>query len=128
MSKSNDLTLVVSEPEAVFLFTAGAATWLGADSARRPPDPVELAGKALQDSIDKGSRDPAVLARLRALREELAREPLDSMTRTVYAGLLLSLSRSLEEAAAAAFHASAAAELAPVTVPVQRRAARILAR
>ncbi len=41
---------------------------------------------------------------------------------------MLSLSRSREEAAAAAFHASAAAELAPVTVPVQRRAARILAR
>jgi tetratricopeptide (TPR) repeat protein len=46
----------------------------------------------------------------------------------VYASLLLNVSRSLDDTRAASFHAARAAELAPVTVAVNRQSAMVLAR
>ena len=110
------------------LGSALAATLGGADRYRRSFHPVERARAGLSRLLDRGPDDPEVRATLLALRRQLARQPLDARTRVLYAGLLLELAGNLDEARAAAFHASRAATLAPVTVPVVRAAATVLAR
>ena len=112
----------------VILLVLGASTWLGAGTSGDRQEMVDLANEALAISLEEGSRSSGVTARLQKLRSELARRPLDANTRSIYASLLLGLSRSTEETGAAVFHAARAAELAPVTVPVQRRVTQILAR
>lgn len=107
---------------------ATLATLRGADEARRPIAARVVAGGALDRSLARGSNDPTVRATLVELRRRVGRQPLDTATRVAYASLLLGLSRSVEETAAAAFHARLSAELSPVTVPVVRAAAVILAR
>jgi tetratricopeptide (TPR) repeat protein len=123
------------DPRARALLIAGAlavavasALWTGADAAREPLPAREIAEQALRTALERGSSDDQVRAALVSVREILGRRPLDSATRVTYADLLLALSRRLEDTAAAAAHASRAASLAPVTVPVVRRAAIVLVR
>ncbi len=113
---------------ATLLAAAGLATLRDADRARRPVTPSALASEALDRSLKRGSGDPSVRQALVDLRRRLGQHPLDTATRVAYASLLLGLSRSVEETHAAAFHADLAAELSPVTVPVVRASAVILAR
>lgn len=110
------------------LAAAGLATWLGADAARRPPGSLDLAHRALARALEMGNDDADVRSALLQLRGTLGRRPLDSQTRAIYAGLLLSLCRRLDDTRAPAFHADLAVDLAPVTVPVVERAALVLAR
>lgn len=110
------------------LLAALLATVGGADEARRSIPSRRLAESAVQRSLEMGNEDPQVRGSLLRLRRSLSRRPLDCRTRVVYASLLLGLSRSLTDTRAAAFHAGLAAELAPVTVPVVRTAALVLAR
>jgi tetratricopeptide (TPR) repeat protein len=104
------------------------ATVRGADRARRPIDPVAQAEEASILALERGSRDEDVRRMLTDFRRRLSREPLDTRSRVVYASLLLGLSRNVADMQAAVFHAGTAAELSPVTVPVVRTAALILAR
>ena len=113
---------------ALIFASAALATWLGAEPARRPIPARDLAEGALRLALERGNDDAEVRATLLALRRTLTRRPLDSRTRVVYASLLLGLARRVEETGIAAFHARRAAELAPVTVPVARSAALVLAR
>jgi tetratricopeptide (TPR) repeat protein len=99
----------------------------GADLARRRFDPRELAESALQQALSRGGGDEQVLAKLHQLRRVMGLRPLDSRTRVVYASLLLSLGGSPSDLAAAAFHARVAVSLSPVTVPIVRVAALVLA-
>jgi tetratricopeptide (TPR) repeat protein len=111
------------------LVLAGAlvATWLGADQARRKIEVRELAEGALQTALERGSEDSDVRAALVDMRRTLGWRPLESKTRVVYASLVLGLASRREDMQLAAFHADRAAELAPVTVPVVRAAALVLA-
>jgi tetratricopeptide (TPR) repeat protein len=111
------------------LVVAGAlgATWLGADRARRKIEVRDLAEGALQTALARGSEDREVREALLDLRRTLGWRPLETKTRVVYASLVLGLSTRLEEMRLASFHAGRAAELAPVTVPVVRAAALVLA-
>jgi tetratricopeptide (TPR) repeat protein len=104
-----------------------AATWLGADDARRTIEVRELAEEALQTALERGSRDRDVRDALVDLRRALGWRPLESKTRVVYASLVLGLATRLEDMRLAAFHADRAADLSPVTVPVVRAAAVVLA-
>lgn len=106
---------------------AGLATIGGADEARRGFDPQKLALSALEASLEQTSRSAEARSRLTALRSVVARRPLDTRTRAVYASLLLSLSGNLDQLRAPAFHAGVAASLSPVTVPVVELAALVLA-
>ncbi len=119
--------LVIWTLIVILLVGAVVASMSGADRVRRQYDPRELAESALRQAFMQGSDDDAVLMRLHDLRRELGRRPLDSRTRVVYASLLLSLSSSASELSAPAFHARLAADLAPVTVPIVRMAALVLA-
>jgi tetratricopeptide (TPR) repeat protein len=111
----------------VVLAAAAAATWLGADRARQDIDVRALAESALATALERGSGDPEVHAALVDLRRTLGWRPLESKTRVVYGSLLLGLATRREDMALAAFHAARAADLAPVTVPVVRAAALVLA-
>lgn len=116
---------------AVCLALAAAAllaTWRGADRARAPLDARQHVSDTLTQALAQGNRSPEVLDNLRLLRAELGRRPLDSKSRVHYAALLLSMTRTLDDTRAAAFHARLAADLAPVTLPVVELAALILAR
>jgi len=119
---------VVLAAGLVTLLNLGVATWLGAGPYRNKLEIAGLANEALAFSLEEGADSPKVSERLRQIRAELARTPLDAGTRAVYSSLLLGVSRSVAETEAAAFHAARAAELAPVTVPVQRQAIQVLAR
>lgn len=112
---------------ALLLVLASVATALGADAARHPLEAGKLAESALRLALVRGNDDPQVRAALVELCRELARSPLDSRTRAVYASLLTGLSRRMEDCKAASFHARRAAELAPVTVSVVRATALVLA-
>jgi tetratricopeptide (TPR) repeat protein len=111
------------------LVVAGAllGTWLGADQARRKIEVRELAEGALQTALQRGSEDAEVRAALVDMRRTLGWRPLESKTRVVYASLVLGLASGREDMRLAAFHADRAAGLAPVTVPVVRAAALVLA-
>jgi tetratricopeptide (TPR) repeat protein len=109
------------------LAAALAATWLGADRARRKIEVGRLAEEALRTALERGSADPEVHATLVDLRRVLGWRPLESKTRVVYASLVLGLATHREDMRLAAFHAERAAALAPVTVPVVRAAALVLA-
>ncbi len=113
---------------ALVLLAALGATLLGADRARRPIESRELARRTILRSIEIGSEDAEVRQALRSLRGELGLRPIDARTRAVYATLLIGVSREIVHTRLAAFHATRAAELAPVTVPVIRYAAHVLAR
>ncbi len=102
------------------LALAAVATLLGADAARRPLEPREIGEDTLRRALVSGTSDPEVRERLVELRTILGRRPLDSLTRAVYASLLLSMSRDADELATALFHARRAVQLAPVTLPVVR--------
>ncbi len=110
------------------LVAALLATAFGAGAARDPVDSLDLAQQALVHALERGNEDPGVRETLLELRESLRRRPLDSGTRVIYAGLLLSLCRRLDDTRAPAFHADLAARLSPVTVPIVVRAALVLAR
>lgn len=103
------------------------ATWLGADQARRKIEVRELAEGALKTALQRGSEDSDVREALVDMRRTLGWRPLESKTRVVYASLVLGLASRREDMELAAFHADRAAELAPVTVPVVRAAALVLA-
>jgi tetratricopeptide (TPR) repeat protein len=113
---------------AAVLGSGTAATVVGVDTARNPVEPREMARRALGLSLELGSDDSQVRGMLLELRSSLGRRPLDSSTRVVYAALLLNLGRRLADHRAAAYHALRAAQLAPVTVPVQRLSTLTLAR
>lgn len=121
-------------PRSALLLGAGLlavallATGFGADAARDPIDSLDVAQQALAQALEMGNEDPGVREALIELRESLRRRPLDSGTRVIYAGLLLSLCRRLDDTRAPAFHAELAARLSPVTVPIVARAAMVLAR
>jgi tetratricopeptide (TPR) repeat protein len=104
------------------------ATWRGADRSRTPLDARQHVQDTLALALAEGNRSPGVLDNLRRLRAELGRRPLDSKSRVQYAALLLSMTRTLDDTRAAAFHARLAADLAPVTLPVVELAALVLAR
>jgi tetratricopeptide (TPR) repeat protein len=106
---------------------ASLATWLDAAEARRTIDVRQLAEQALQTALRRGAADVEVRDALVELRRTLGWRPLESRTRVVYASLLLGLATDVEEMQLAAFHADRAADLAPVTVPVVRAAALVLA-
>ena len=101
------------------------ATTLGADALRQAAGGRDMAEETLRLSLQPGTADE-VHQRVVSLRRSLGASPLDSHTRVAYAALLLRLSRTLDDTRAAAFHAARAASLAPVTLSVQRQAARVL--
>jgi len=103
------------------------ATWLGADRARQKIEVREMAEGAIRIALERGSGDPEVRETLVDLRRTLGWRPLESKTRVVYASLVLGLATQREDLRLAAFHAGRAADLAPVTVPVVRAAALVLA-
>lgn len=112
----------------LLLAAATLATLRGADRSRRPLDSVSAAQEAVDRALARGSGDTEVRGLLIEVRREVAREPLDTRTRVVYAGLLLGLGREIADLRAAVFHARTAAELSPVTVPVVSAAALVLGR
>lgn len=95
---------------------------------REQPDARDRTREILELSLKVGNRDPLVQGQLKSLRRDVGKKPLDAMTRVMYAGTLLGLGRSTDDTRAAAFHAATAASIAPVTVPVVRRAALVLGR
>ncbi len=107
---------------------AVAASLLGAGAAREPIRAQDLAAGAAEETLVHGSDSKGVRDALVQLRRRVSRSPLDSKTRVTYAGLLLGVSRRLEDTRAAAFHAGRAAELAPVTLSVVGASARVLQR
>jgi hypothetical protein len=109
------------------LGAAVIATAGGADDARRRFDPIETGREAFVRMLEHGSDDPQVRRTKIDLRRHLGERPLDTRTRAIYAWLLLETSGGLD-ASAACFHASRAASLNPVTVPVVRSAAHVLFR
>lgn len=112
---------------AILLAAAGFASVRDADRDRERRDPVDDAESVQRLAVRHGVRADEVRGAATDLRADLGRRPLDARLRVAYAGLLLSLSGSLSETDAAAFHARRAAELAPVTLPVARRAGLVLA-
>jgi hypothetical protein len=110
------------------LVTGLIGSLLGADRAREPSRPVDTAREALFRVLDHGPNDPGVLELLRSLRVQIGQRPLDARTRALYSALLLEMSMGPQDGPAAAFHAARAAALAPVTVPVVRASALVLAR
>lgn len=105
-----------------------SALWVGSDAARKPLPAREIAEQALRTALERGSSDEDVRSLLVSVRRLLGQRPLDSSTRVTYADLLLALSRRLDDTAASAAHATRAAALAPVTVPVVRRSSIVLVR
>jgi Flp pilus assembly protein TadD len=112
----------------VLLLTALGASVLGADRARVPVESKELAKRTLLRAIENGPEDPEVRAAMVRLRTEIGRRPLAARTRSIYAVMLLGVSRGPDDLAAPLFHAARAAASAPVTVPVVRDAANVLVR
>lgn len=113
------------------LLAVGAAlvgTLLGADRSREPTRPVDTAREALFRVLDRGPTDPGVRALLGNLRLQIGQRPLDARTRALYSALLLEMAMGPQDGPAPAFHATRAADLAPVTVPVVRAAALVLVR
>jgi len=113
------------------LLALGAAlvgTLLGADRSREPTRPVDTAREALFRVLDRGPTDPGVRELLGELRLQIGQRPLDARTRALYSALLLEMAIGPQDGPAPAFHATRAADLAPVTVPVVRAAALVLAR
>jgi tetratricopeptide (TPR) repeat protein len=115
---------------ALALLVGGVAAWSslrGADRARAPFDARALAEAALERAHASGSEAAPVRDAVLRLRRVLGRRPLDSASRVVYASALLGLGRSVDDLPAAVFHAERAVALAPVTLPVVRRATLVLA-
>jgi tetratricopeptide (TPR) repeat protein len=112
---------------AAVLVAAGVATICGADAARRPFDPAPLAESALARSLATNDPEPVREAR-DLLDARLRANPLDSVSRTIAASLLVESATTdvLREAAVA--QATAAVRLTPFDASVARRAARVLAR
>lgn len=113
---------------ALALACALLATLFGADAARKKVDIRAEADALTRRALQDGGAAPEVRARLREIRQGLSARPLDSRSRVVYAALLLGLGRSVDDLQAVRFHAELAARLAPVTVPVVRVSALLLAR
>ncbi len=111
---------------------AGAALWTGGGVARDYPGEMAAFARRAQAVLplvlEQGAQTAEVRSLLVALRRHLGQHPLDARARALYAGLLLELARKPEETAAARFHAWRAAAAGPVTVPVVRAAAVVLAR
>jgi len=110
------------------LSAALVGTLLGADRSREPSRPIDTAREALFRVLDRGPSDPGVRELLGALRMQIGQRPLDARTRALYSALLLEMATGPQDGPAPAFHATRAADLAPVTVPVIRAAALVLAR
>ncbi|MCP3979793.1 MAG: hypothetical protein GY716_10765 [bacterium] len=120
---------VVSVTLAGALFFAAAlATLAGADAARSGNETRTRARDAVDRSLETEGRSPAVRDALRSLRTIVEQRPLNARARVDYAALILAVAADIEESSAAAFHARIAAKLSPVTVPVVRRSAIVLAR
>ncbi|ANM29271.1 hypothetical protein ABI59_06225 [Acidobacteria bacterium Mor1] len=137
--KRRELQLVREEPvrphrfrspavAALLITLALAATASGADRARQPVEAKDLVRSTILQAIEVGTEDQTVRDALLAMRQELARRPLQAKTRAIYAMLLFGAGRDDEALEAAAFHARLAAGQAPVTVPVVRYATNILVR
>jgi len=110
-------------PTAAVLASALAAAvgvGVGADTAGG--DPEERLRAVLEDRPVPDPDDPEIREIARSMRVALASNPLDARTRVLYGALLGTVSIGPEGRAAAAFHVQAAARLAPVTVPIVRRA------
>jgi tetratricopeptide (TPR) repeat protein len=103
------------------------ATLRGADEARASSDPREDARRVVGATFERGSNDEILRADFASLRHRVARLPLDASTRSAYATALIIFANSHDGLDAAAFHARTAARCAPVTVPVVRRSAIVLA-
>lgn len=112
----------------VALACAAWATLLGADRPRRQLPATDVAREMLWAVLDRGPGDPGVRGAVIDYRRRVGRSPLDAATRALYAGLLLEMAASRDDARAAVFHARRSAQLAPVTVPVLRLTATVLAR
>jgi tetratricopeptide (TPR) repeat protein len=112
----------------MLLACALLCTLLGADSARSRIDPKEMGQELIEMSLQSGTTQAEIQASLIEMRRLVARRPLDTRARVVYSSLLLNFSSSIADTEAAAFHAGLSAELAPVTVPIVRTAALVLAR
>lgn len=112
---------------AVVLASAVLATALGADAARRPFDPAELAETSFARSLAAG--DPAIAAgALATLRARLVANPLDAPARTIAASLMTEIAVDDAGRAAAADQAATATRLVRSDEFVARAAARVLAR
>ena len=103
------------------------ATLRGADEERTRSDPREEARRLVEKTHERGSNDSSLRADFASLRNRVARLPLDANARSAYATALIALAASRADLDAAAFHARTAARCAPVTVPVVRRSAIVLA-
>jgi len=89
-------------------------------------DPFAYARETLDRMLVEGTTSADVRDRMRRFRARLGRAPLDSRTRGAYSALVLFGGVGPAAMEAASFHALLAAEYAPVTVPVVRRAAFVL--
>ncbi len=109
------------------LGVAVATTRLGADRLRSAAPSEQIAEEIVARGLDAGFDGEPVREGLRGLRRRVGARPLDSRTRVLYSAVLLEIGGPGKASQAAAFHARRAASLAPVTVPVVRAAALVLA-
>ena len=138
--RETELRLVDQQPQPVqrpklgwllpliALIAAAWGSYRGADDWLHPLDARDHVRNTVELALERGGAAPEVREALRELRRELGERPLDSARRVQYAALLLSLTREMQDTQAAVRHAKSAAALAPVTLPVVRLAALILAR
>lgn len=121
----------LQSPAAVLLGTvlAGAsAVAFGLDRARPDPDAVlRDAWEGVRAQPPEGPILTATRARALRLRRLVGTWPTEAKRRVAYAAILYGGARGADDRAAAAFHAAAAARLAPSTAPVQSGAAVLLA-
>ena len=112
---------------ALLLCAALAAGALGADRVRGSRPAERLAEEIVVQGLQAGSDSERVRGELRDLRRRVGDRPLHARTRVLYSAVLLEIGSAQGAGPAAAFHARRAANLAPVTVPVVRGAALVLA-
>jgi tetratricopeptide (TPR) repeat protein len=106
---------------------AGALS-LALDRTRPDADEVlREAWEVVRTQPAEGPILPETRARAQRLRQVVGAWPTEAKRRVAYAALLYAGARSLKDRSAAAFHAEAAAGLAPATAPVQSGAAVLLA-
>jgi len=136
--ESQELKLVRADPArprspaaialgATVLAAAALATFFGADAARRSFDPAALAESALARSLASNDPEPARQAR-EILGARLRRNPLDAVSRTIAASLLVETATTEGEREAAVSQAQAATRLTPSDAAVAHGVARVLSR
>jgi hypothetical protein len=112
---------------ATIVAVAALATALGADDARRPFAPAELAETALVKTLS-GDDPRAVDRAIGRLRSRLVDVPLDAASRTTLANLMVEIAGDDAGRAAAASQATTATRLSASDEWVARASARVLAR